>query len=140
MQVGSTPGGFLFHPGVTTATMVKNDLASLRPIKSDSLFDVISKDFKLLKLNTPGKDGPDPEKLFIVYTREQEPRAFYKTNGHIDLPARFEATKNQVSHIISTSNTLIFDKNGTLNPAGGIIVNGYWTWERVADLMPFDYE
>jgi hypothetical protein len=140
MQVGSTPGGFLFHPGVTTSTLVKKDLALLRPIKGDSLFEVVSKDFKLLKLNTPGKDGNDPEKLFIVYTLEPEPAAFSKTNGHIELPARFNASKSQVSHIISTSNVIIFDKNGTWNPGEGIVVNGYWTWERVADMMPFDYE
>ncbi|HTH82879.1 MAG TPA: carboxypeptidase-like regulatory domain-containing protein [Mucilaginibacter sp.] len=140
MKVGSTPGGFMFHPGITTATVVKRDLALLHPIKSDSLFTVVSKNFKMLKLNMPGKNNPDPEKLFIVYSREPEPHAFAKSSGHIELPTRFGVEKSQVSHIIPTSDLIIFDKNGTLNPAQGIIVNGYWTWERVADLMPFDYE
>ena len=133
------------HP-VTAASLfvrppdkLQHALMNIRPMNNDSLFSVIDQNFKLLKLNPANESPLSPTKLYIVYTREQEPGSFYNSDEHIDLPINSPTKKSQVSQLNPIKNGIKLDKNGNLSPPNNIMFDGYWTWERVADLMPFDY-
>lgn len=128
--------GFMVYRFKTNA--YNNDLTRL-PLKINSLSSVIDKDFKRLKLKSAGEIGSDTSKLYIVYTKEDEPVLFYKSDGHITLPVKLAKTQNQISQIIPLTDNILLDKNGTFSPANKILFTGYWSWERVAELMPSDY-
>ncbi len=133
---------------ITDATLITNkpplalqfELSETKPINSDSLFSVVDKNFKQLKLSNPNEPRYAPTKLYVVYTKEQEPSAFYNSDNHIDLTINSLIQKSQVSQISPIKDDIMLDKNGTLLPVNHIMFDGYWTWERVADLMPFDYD
>lgn len=76
-----------------------------------------------------------PDYLQIVYTREgAEPNFQYAA----DPPAPYVET--QVSWITMNRLTVLFDTAGnTLDPFS-LKVLGYWAFERVAELLPLDYE
>jgi len=128
INMGKSPG----YMAVAKSTQVLGG----KPINSTSLFSFIDNDFRLLKLNTVHEPG-DSTNLFVVYTREQEPNAFYNSEGHIDIPVK-SSKKSQVSQIIPIKDGIVLDKNGS-RATNDIVFNGYWTWERIADLMPFEY-
>ncbi len=141
----SSKNGVLFNTRsglsmpLTTAKSVYGDLSNASLVNSASLFSVIDNDFKLLKLGTTHTSVADSTKLFIIYSREEEPAAFYNSDGHIELPVNRSSKKGQVSQISPIKDSVLFDRNGSMLPANDILFSGYWTWERVADLMPFDY-
>jgi TonB-dependent SusC/RagA subfamily outer membrane receptor len=119
-------------------TMTPEQASNITPVNSDTLFTVISNDFKLLKL-TPRDDHQNPSRLYVMYTREKEPGKFYNSKDHIDLPWGIAAKRYQVSQLAPTKDTILLSKSGAIGPANSIIFNGYWIWERIAELLPFDY-
>ncbi len=122
-----------FRPGAKV-----NVLLPGKTINSNSLLSYVDNDFRQLKL-TPAHDPGDTTCLFVVYTREEEPPLFYHSNDHVEIPVKPSPKKSQVSEIIPVKDDLLLDRNGSLSPLEDIAYSGYWTWERVADLMPFEY-
>jgi len=122
-----------FRPGAKV-----NVLLPGKTINSNSLLSYVDNDFRQLKLN-PAHDPGDTTSLFVVYTKEEESPLFYHSNDHIEIPVKPSPKKSQVSEIIPVKDGLLLDRNGSLSPLEDIAYSGYWTWERVADLMPFEY-
>jgi len=118
---------------------LNGNIINASPLDNDSLFSVIDKNFKLLKLTPANEPANAPTRLYIVYSGEQEPGAFYNSDEHIDFPINSSTKKSQVSQLDPIKKGIKLDKNGNLSPPDGILFPGYWTWERMADLMPFDY-
>ncbi|MDB5116930.1 MAG: hypothetical protein JWQ79_2422, partial [Mucilaginibacter sp.] len=133
------PGLYLRHRTGGGSRLVIDDLSSPDPVNSTSLFSVINDDFKELTLNTVNGNDNDSTKIFVVYTREEESSKFFNSSSHIDIGVHPSPKKSQVSFFSIINGNITFDNKGSLLPANNIIFNGYWTWERVADLMPFDY-
>jgi hypothetical protein len=119
--------------------LTNDELMSATLLNPDSLFTVINKNVKLLKLIPANEFANKPTKLYVVYVDEEEPRMFYNSDEHIDLFAKLANKKSQVTHLTPLADGILIDKNGTLNPVNSIMFNGYWAWERIADLMPLDY-
>src|ERR1700761_3504627 len=65
--------------------MTGEQISKIEPVNSDTLFTVVNNDFKLLRL-TPRDDHRNPSRLYVMYTRENEPGKFYNSKDHIDLP------------------------------------------------------
>jgi TonB-dependent SusC/RagA subfamily outer membrane receptor len=133
------PGLYLRHRTGGGSRLVIDDLSSPDPVNSTSLFSVINDDFKELTLNTVNGNNNDSTKIFVVYTREEESSKFFNSSSHFDIGVHPSPKKSQVSFFSMINGDIAFDNKGSLLPANNIIFNGYWTWERVADLMPFDY-
>ncbi|MDB5117380.1 MAG: hypothetical protein JWQ79_2872 [Mucilaginibacter sp.] len=119
--------------------VVIDDAFSPNRINGASLVTIINNDFIELKLNAADSSGNDFAKIFVVYNREEEPAKFYNSTSHIDIAVNPSPKKSQVSEFEPIKGNVAFDQNGSLLPANNLIFNGYWTWERIADLMPFDY-
>lgn len=73
----------------------------------------------------------------VTYTKEREPITFQQarrrsTYGHEVVP--------QSSLIRTLKPAVTVEANGQFWPPTGIRSEGYWSWELVADDLPFDYE
>ncbi len=83
-----------------------------------------------------------PDYLEIVYEDEPEPTAYRQ---YVDSAPKGEKTVNIESRSAQTSllslrdKPLEVDKSGYVYNPTDYIVYGYWAWERMAELMPFDY-
>jgi hypothetical protein len=82
------------------------------------------------------------QKLYVVYTPKNEPARFRNSERHIELHDLInEAPRNgQVSAISPLLDSVLIDRNGNLNPGGGIRYEGFWTWDLAAGLLPPTYE
>jgi hypothetical protein len=52
-----------------------------------------------------------------------------------DMPKDFELSILN----INSSQAIAIEPNGYYYDQNDIIINGYWTWEKVADMLPYDY-
>lgn len=83
-----------------------------------------------------------PDYLEIVYEDEPEPSAY---RNYVDSAPKGERTVKLESKSAQTSllslrdKPLEVDKSGYIYNPTDYIVYGYWAWERMAELMPFDY-
>ncbi len=102
-----------------------------RIISFDSLLITSNKDFKKLSFN---------DCLFVIYTKEKEPAEFSNYSfGDIREPAA-DIPKGQTSLVYLLAPSVNLDKNGLYEPANGLFFEGYWAWEKAAELMPLDYD
>ena len=100
--------------------------------RADVKVDTLVKPFNENLKNITYKDA-----LYIIYKNELETEDF-KNSGHwqsrpLDVP------NYQIStvHLLS-SPAQIFANGGTLNPKS-FLYEGYWGYEKIADLVPMDY-
>lgn len=141
LQMKSVKAGVTYNAGRSASFRPGAKVNVLLPgktINSNSLLSFVNNDFRQLKLN-PAQGQGDTTCLFVVYTKEEESPLFYHSNDHIEIPVKPSTKKSQVSEIIPVKDDLLLDRNGSISPLEDIAYSGYWTWERVADLMPFEY-
>lgn len=93
--------------------------------------------------------------LKVIYTREKPEKAFKKefssttkigTGGNTNLGSgqifveNNVSSKGQVSYLFSRSSQgLAVSEDGVLKNPQGLLEYGYWAWERVANLLPYEY-
>ncbi len=93
----------------------------------------------------------DPKKpLAVTYTKELESLQYLKIAHEPEEDPMFFFRRNQLMHeekpkfqrsvleIIGADKVLI-DLTGKILEPKKLIVRGYWSWERMADLIPLDY-
>ncbi|MEN2283906.1 carboxypeptidase-like regulatory domain-containing protein [Algoriphagus sp. SE2] len=68
----------------------------------------------------------------VTYTREPMAREYPRTIGT-------QNKKNQISKVTISVPDLEIFFSGTADDPFGLLVEGYMAWERVGDLMPWDY-
>lgn len=87
--------------------------------------------------------------LEVIYTKEMEEDGYiaYRMSldpslMHLDPESyRKEAEpRNQTSLLAMNTYSLTVDSTGLIDNPFGLTLWGYWSWERVADLLPSDYE
>ena len=72
--------------------------------------------------------------LFSVeYKKEKEDILYSKQNGS-------NYTSNQLSIFALKSDLLKIEENGSYYHPGDLVVEGYWSWERIANMVPIDYK
>lgn len=100
--------------------------------RADVKVDTLVKPFNQNLKNVTYKDA-----LYIMYKNEQETEVF-KNSGHwqsrpLDIP------NYQISTVhLLTSPAQIFANGGILDPKS-FLYEGYWAYEKMADLVPMDY-
>ncbi len=93
--------------------------------------------------------------LKVIYTREKPEKAFKKefssttkigTGGNTNLGSgqifveNNVSSKGQVSYLFSRSSQgLAISEDGVLKNPQGLLEYGYWAWQRVANLLPYEY-
>jgi hypothetical protein len=105
---------------------------------------VIGKDSIVGKDTIRGKDTLSVKQLYIVYIGNPESALFYKTGKPIDLFPFIKLSKEQlkqrqISIITPIADTVFINTNSSLTPSKAFKNSGYWAWQKIADLTPFDY-
>lgn len=83
--------------------------------------------------------------LEVVYQNEPQPSAYQRfreqrTNADLRMPSDGYERLPQVSILELKDSEIKFDKTGYVFNPTDYIVHGYWAWERIADLVPIDYD
>jgi hypothetical protein len=110
-----------------------NEAARLdyKPVSFDSLLRVADDRHKVLEFS---------DELYIVYTKEKEPSRY--VDERYSLASVF-ATRpmpaGQVS-IITGLGPAIIDESGGFRPTPALYFEGYMGWEKIGDLVPFEYD
>lgn len=87
--------------------------------------------------------------LYVEYYHEEEQRVFVaETEGLPKELSDLAITNNQVltikgpqkSYIKLKDGEILIDSNGKIEDRLSIISYGYWSWERLGDLMPIDFD
>jgi hypothetical protein len=78
---------------------------------------------------------PNQLNLAVLYTREK-PGPAYLEQAEAGTPANF-----QFSFLtFMPQNPLAIEQNGFYFDQNDIAINSYWTWEKVGDMLPYDYQ
>lgn len=90
-----------------------------------------------------------PNHLLIIYTRELESPQYQISSGQDPItingitpsnPLKGQLPADQKSIIELRRAFITLDNNGQIKEPTGLLTMGYWSWERVADLMPVDFD
>lgn len=75
--------------------------------------------------------------LYIMYTNELE-TAIYRNSGHWQSrPLDMQNYQISVVHLLSSPAT--FYANGGILDPKSFLYEGYWAYEKIADMVPMDY-
>lgn len=111
------------------------DRADLKPVKPDSLFKTVGMN-KVLKMPLLVKDG-DTTRFYICYDRKSETSAFLNSGMHLKIPV----ANAQISSVYQVvPGNIILNNDGSLLPQQSLLLQGYWAWPRVADMLPTEIE
>jgi hypothetical protein len=101
-----------------------------KPVLTDTLVHSINSEMKSLSFT---------DALYVVFNKEKESR-LYRLFSDYTLP-RPEKYKNfQISILHREQKPILFYRNGTIDNPLSAVYEGYWGYEKIADLMPIDYE
>ncbi|HET9057239.1 MAG TPA: carboxypeptidase-like regulatory domain-containing protein [Chitinophagaceae bacterium] len=73
-----------------------------------------------------------PDEVRIIYTKSRADDKFLAT---YKLP---KGTPNQISAIL-VNDAFTIEENGFFYPQTALVSTGYWTWKKLADILPYDY-
>lgn len=74
---------------------------------------------------------PNQPDVVVIYTKEK-PEAGYLTNDSTDVDFQF-------SIVEVTKDGLTIEENGYYYDQSDLLFKEYWTWEKVGDMVPYDY-
>lgn len=75
--------------------------------------------------------------LIVQYTKEKESLAYGKTGFWIFRP--MDIPENEISVANLTEGAVRFYENGGIYDSRSLLYEGYWAYEKVADMVPMDY-
>ena len=102
-----------------TAVSLKDVYAALHYQKDDSTSTV-----KIL---------PNQNDVGVLYTKEKPAEDFIKLNPGEPADFQFSVLSFMPQHFI------IIEQNGYYFEQNELSISGYWVWDKVADLLPYDY-
>jgi hypothetical protein len=97
-------------------------------ILTDTLLHVYNKDLKYLNYT---------DALCIIYTKERETAAYDQSGSWIHRP--LDISNYQISLARLTHGAIRFYENGGILDARSLLYEGFWAYEKVADMVPMDY-
>lgn len=74
--------------------------------------------------------------LYVVYSKEKEDRLYVEKRK----PEQKLRPREQVSIISMLAPEVPLDANGNIGSPVDIVVEQYWGWERMAEMLPLDYK
>jgi len=75
--------------------------------------------------------------LAISYTKEKESLAYSKTGFWVFRPLDIPDYEISVANL--TQNAVRFYENGSVHDSRAMLYEGFWAYEKVADMVPMDY-
>ncbi|MFD0748955.1 carboxypeptidase-like regulatory domain-containing protein [Mucilaginibacter calamicampi] len=106
------------------------DQANIKPINPELLLK--NSDLNRV-LNLPLLvNRNDTTRFYICYVRKSEPVEFLNSGAHLYIPV----PNAQISRLYQLDDNIVLNKNGTLNSQKGVMIEGFWGWQRVGDVLP----
>jgi len=78
------------------------------------------------------------DKLYVIYTAEKEPKEYSKQSSY-KVSRPLDLASSQVSIIHQLKTPIAFYQNGLVFDPSSLLFEGYWGYEKVADMVPMDY-
>ena len=76
--------------------------------------------------------------LYIIFKKEKETRDYADYSGYkIERPPEY--SRFQISLIYKLKSSINFYENGGVYDPGSLLYEGFWGYEKVADMVPMDY-
>ena len=104
------------------------DKFSRADVLTDTLVHYFNKNLKYLSYT---------DALLIQYTKEKESMAYSKTGFWVFRP--LDVPENEISVANLTGEGVRFYENGGIHDSRSLLFEGYWAYEKVADMVPMDY-
>lgn len=76
---------------------------------------------------------PNQTKVGVFYTKEKPAPAYI--SSHESEPSQFQFS----TLYFQPQQPIFIERNGYFYDQNDIVVGGYWTWAKIADLLPYDY-
>jgi len=76
---------------------------------------------------------PNQPEVAVLYSNEEPDTAYSAQNE--DAPKKFELSVIT----IAANESIGIERNGYYFDQNDITISGYWTWEKVGDMLPYDY-
>lgn len=105
------------NEGIDTAIKIKNFYAALNYQKDDSDQTVTIK--------------PNQPNMAVIYGNEQPEKNYLAETE--DAPTKYELS------IVTITEPITIEQNGYYYDQNDITTTGYWTWEKVGDMVPYDF-
>ena len=106
--------------GTDTAIKLSNFYVALNCTKDDST--------QVVEIN------PNQPDIAVLYKNEEPETAYTQLNE--DAPIKFELS---IINIPATQSIAI-EQNGFYYNQNDITINGYWSWEKTGDMLPYDFK
>ncbi|MNJ93031.1 hypothetical protein D3C87_107100 [compost metagenome] len=104
------------------------DVFNSSRILTDTLVHYYNKDLKYLNYSNS---------LCIIYTKERESTAYSNSGFWVRRPLNMP--DYQLSVLKLSENAFRFYENGSILDARSVLFEGFWAYEKVADMVPRDY-
>ncbi|WP_443938262.1 carboxypeptidase-like regulatory domain-containing protein [Pedobacter sp. MW01-1-1] len=98
------------------------------PILVDTLVHTYNQDLKWMNYT---------DALCVQYTKEKESLAYSKTGFWIFRP--LTVPENEISVVNLMEGPVRFYQNGGIYDSKSFLFEGYWAYEKIADMVPMDY-
>ena len=77
---------------------------------------------------------PNQPNVAVLYTKQPPDPQYISQTGDAE-------TNFQVSILtIAADQAIDIEQNGYFYDQNDIVFNGYWTWQKVADVLPYDFK
>jgi hypothetical protein len=98
-------------------------------IKLDTLVTQQYRDLKTMKFK---------DKLYVIYTKERESVEYTNMAGH-SVSRPLDIPNYQISIINMLESPVHFYENGGIYEPKSLLYEGFWAYEKIADMVPMDY-
>ena len=78
------------------------------------------------------------DQLYVIYTKERETTAYSNMSGH-SVSRPLDIPNYQISIINMLQSPVHFYENGGIYEPKSLLYEGYWAYEKIADMVPMDY-
>ncbi|MES2430514.1 MAG: carboxypeptidase-like regulatory domain-containing protein [Bacteroidota bacterium] len=75
---------------------------------------------------------PNQPDMAVLYKKEKPQQEYLDQNN--DIPKDFQLS------VLNIYNAIAIEQNGYYYDQYDVTINGYWTFEKVADMLPYDYK
>lgn len=79
-----------------------------------------------------------PDALYVIYTGERETENYTNFSGH-SIMRPLDISNYQISVVHMTEAPVHFYANGGIFNPRSLLMEGFWAYEKVADMVPMDY-
>ncbi len=98
-------------------------------VNTDTLVKTYNADVKYINFS---------DELYVVYTKAQEDKEYANLNFGMSKPMDYASY--QVSTVQKLSPQIFFFNNGNIADPKSMLFKGYWSYKKIAELLPLEFE